>query len=133
MLQSLLLLLLSGAAALLPVIQPEGETFKTVAAAKLHVLALKNHSYSHFHNLWGEQLQRYGLLLLENQPSVSHGSTVDGLQDLLVKLLWQKATLKNKAERRLIAANRLWHRPVESLVPLGPSGVWKGVFLLAGG
>lgn len=43
-LQSLLLPLLSGAAALLPIIQPEDETFKMAAVAKLHVIALNKRS-----------------------------------------------------------------------------------------
>lgn len=94
---------------------------------------LINDRYSHFHNLWSEQLQRDGFLLLENQPRVSDRRAVDGLQDLLVKLLWPKATLKNKAETCLVVINHLWHRPVELLGWFGPSGVWKAAFLLAGG
>lgn len=89
--------------------------------------------YSHFHNLWSEQLQRDGFLLIENQARASGRRAVDGLQDLPVKLLWQKATRKNKAETCLVVINHLWHRPVELLVSFGPSGVWKAAFLLAGG
>lgn len=104
--QSLLLPLLSVAAALLPVIQPEEETFKMVAAAVLNTVEKQRDS--HFHNLWCEQLERDGFLLLENQPRVSDRSAVDDLQDLLVKLLWEKVTLKNKAETGVIVTKHLW-------------------------
>lgn len=135
MFQSLLLLLLSGAAALLPVVQPEEGAFKTLAAGLNSVAPGKSNRYSHFHDLWREQLQRDGFLLLEDQPSVSDRSAVDDLEDILVKLLWPKATVekKNKAETGLVASSHLWHRPGESLGVFGLSGVWKAVILLAGG
>lgn len=100
-LQSLLLSLLSGAATLLPIVQPENylknvynEIFKTDAqVAHLHaltqLLSWKTNFYLHFNDLRREQLQRNRLLLLQNQPTVSHRSTADGLQDLPVKLLRQ--------------------------------------------
>lgn len=94
MFQPLLLPLLSGAAALLPVVQPEEGACKNAASSFGRCKKQKeNKRYSHFHDLRREQLQRDGFLLLEDQPSVSDGSAVDDLQDLLVKLLWPKATL----------------------------------------
>lgn len=55
---------------------------------------------------------------------MSDKSAVDDLQDRLVKLLWHKVTLKNKAETGVIVTNHLRQRPVETLVMFGLSGVW---------
>lgn len=135
-LQSLLLPLLSGAAALLPVVQPEEGTFKTLAAALNSAAPGRSNRYSHFHDLWREQLQRDGFLLLEDQPSVSDRSAVDHLQDILGKLLWPKAKVeqkKTKPRRVWLHQSHLWHRPGGSLGVFGLSGVWKAAILLAGG
>lgn len=135
-LQSLLLPLLSGAAALLPVVQPEEGAFKTLAAALNSAAPGRSNRYSHFHDLWREQLQRDGFLLLEDQPSVSDRSAVDHLQDILGKLLWPKAKVeqkKSKPRRVWLHQSHLWHRPGGSLGVFGLSGVWKAAILLAGG
>lgn len=56
---------------------------------------------------------------------MSDRSAGDDLQDLLLKLLWRKVMLSNKAEAGLVVARRLWHPPAASLVAFGLSGVWK--------